>query len=209
MPIIVTAEEDILVEHEVVIEGPAPEGRFVAIFEDDGETGYFYALDTHVEGNAIQDALHVYNVASIADRAKPSFVKIGWSNDSQKAVLLINDFPHAVFDFSDRRGLCRTGFPPAQPGSAWSTKGHQWDDSAIALFKEPMVELTLQAFRLARQLRTQNGRVRPEADGCNESSNFSHRSANGTSVLADVDSDGIGSTVCGGISRVANVPAYR
>lgn len=135
MSIIVTAEEELLVGQELVLEGPSPVGRFVTVFEDDGDTGYFYALDTRVEGNSIQDALHIYNVANIMDRATASVVKIGWSEDSQKAVLLINNFPHAIFDFNSRRGFCQTGFPPTQPGGAWSTEGHHWDDAAVELFK--------------------------------------------------------------------------
>ena len=135
MPIIVTAEEEVLVGQETVIGGDAPDGRFATFFEDDGRTGYFYALDTQAENNQIQDALHIYNVDNVTDRAKPSVVKIGWSTDSQKAVLLINNYPHAVFDFSTCQGFCRTGFPPARQGAAWSSAGHQWDDSAVDLFK--------------------------------------------------------------------------
>lgn len=134
MPIIVTAEEEILVGRETVIEGAAPEGPFVAVFEDDGDTGYFYALDTQSEGNRIQDALHIYNVASVSDRARPSIVKIGWSQDSRKVVLLINAYPHAVFDFSARQGFCRTGFPPPRPDGRWSSGGHRWDDAVLDLF---------------------------------------------------------------------------
>jgi hypothetical protein len=135
MGIIVTAEEEILVGQETVIEGAAPDGRFATVFEDDGGTGYFYALDTQAKENQIQDALHIYNVDNVTDCAKPSVVKIGWSKDSQKAVLLINNYPHAVFDFSTCQGFCRTGFPPARQGGAWSSAGHQWDDSAVDLFK--------------------------------------------------------------------------
>jgi hypothetical protein len=135
MPIIVTAEEEILVGQETVIEGAAPDGRFATVFEDDGDTGYFYALDTLAEKNRIQDALHIYNVDNVTDRAKPSVVKIGWSKDSQKAVLLINNHPHAVFDFSTCQGFCRTGFPPARQDGPWSSGGHQWDDAVVDLFK--------------------------------------------------------------------------
>ncbi|TFW27321.1 DUF2251 domain-containing protein [Massilia horti] len=135
MPIIIAAEEVVFVGQESVVEGPAPDGRFATVFEDDGDTGYFYALDTQAKDNQIQDALHIYNVANVTDRSRPSTVKIGWSKDSQKVVLLINDDPHAVFDFSTRQGFCRTGFPPARIDGAWSSLGHQWDDSVIDLFK--------------------------------------------------------------------------
>jgi hypothetical protein len=45
MPIQLTAEQEFLVGQSTVVEGFAPEGPFVAIFEDDETTGYFYALD--------------------------------------------------------------------------------------------------------------------------------------------------------------------
>jgi hypothetical protein len=120
MPIQVTAEEEISVGVSSVVEGSAPESQYVAIFEDDGDTGYFYALDPSIEGNSIQNALHIYNVANVTDRVKPSLVKIGWSMDSKKVVLLINGYPHAIFDFEDKRAFCRTGFPPPPSAGLWT-----------------------------------------------------------------------------------------
>lgn len=134
MPICITAEEEFLVGQETVVEGPAPEGPFSAIFEDDGETGYFYALDSSASEQPIQDAVQIYNVANVTDRAKPSIAKVGWSKDNLKVALLINGHPHAVFDFEAKQGFCRTGFPPSPDGGVWSTRGHAWDDAAIGLF---------------------------------------------------------------------------
>jgi len=134
MPIQITSEREFLVGQPTVIEGPAPEGPLVVVFEDDGSTGYFYALDTSHEGQPIQDALQIYNVTNVSDRAKPSTVKIGWSLDNQKAVLLINGHPHAVFDFAAKQGYCRTGFPPPSPAGAWASQGHEWREAAIELF---------------------------------------------------------------------------
>lgn len=133
MPIYLAAESPLKVGQSTVIEAPAEEGTYVVVFEDDEDTGYFYALDTAVEGNAIQDALHIYNVADVSDKHKPSSVKIGWSADHSKAVLLINDYPHAIFDFTAKQGYCRSGFPP-QSGEDWSRHGHEWDDAALELF---------------------------------------------------------------------------
>jgi hypothetical protein len=106
----------------------------VAVFEDDGDTGYFYALDTSVEGNPFQDAVHIYNTANVTDREKPVFAAIGWSIDNKKVVLLINDYPHAIFDFDGKQGYCRTGFPPPNRSGKWSIGGHSWSESAIELF---------------------------------------------------------------------------
>lgn len=134
MPIQVTAEETISVGQASVVEGPAPESHYVAIFEDDGDTGYFYALDPSLKGNPIQDAVHIYNTSNVADREKSSVVKIGWSNDSRKVVLFINGYPHAIFDFEAKRGYCRTGFPPPSASGPWSNGGHAWSEEALQLF---------------------------------------------------------------------------
>jgi hypothetical protein len=134
MPIQITAEREFLVGQETAVEGQAPEGAYAVVFEDDETSGYFYALDTSHENQPIQDALHIYDVQNVSDRAKPSIVKIGWSLDSQKAVLLINGHPHAIFDFSSRQGYCRSGFPPPAPGGLWGSEGHEWQEAAIELF---------------------------------------------------------------------------
>jgi len=128
------AEQEIHVGEKVIIEGPSPAPPFVAVFEDDCETGYFYAVDRSRNKKAILDALHIYNVEQITDRNLPSTVKIVWSMDYKKAALLINGFPHAVFDFINRRGYCRDGFPPPN-GIEWSSGGHYWDEAALQYFK--------------------------------------------------------------------------
>jgi hypothetical protein len=133
MPAYLAAQNELFVGDGLVLEAPAGEGTYVVVFEDDEETGYFYALDTASAGNPIQTALHIYDVDSVADKDKPSQVKIAWSEDHRKALLLINDYPHAVFDFEARQGQCRTGFPlPMHNG--WSQTGQQWDDTALRHF---------------------------------------------------------------------------
>lgn len=134
MAIHVVAEKEFLVGDPTVIEGAAPNGPFVAVFEDDGDTGYFYALDRSMEGHPFQDAVHIYNTANVDDREKPVVATIGWSMDNKKVVLLINEYPHAIFDFEEKRGYCRTGFPPPNLDGKWSIGGHSWSDSAIQLF---------------------------------------------------------------------------
>jgi len=129
----VTAEETIRVGKKAVLQGPSPISRFCVVFEDDGETGYFYGLDTGLEEQSILDALHIYDVDDVADKENPSKVQIVWAADGLKAALVINRYPHAVFDFQSRRGYCRTGFP--QPDGDWTQHGHDWDDRAMDLFK--------------------------------------------------------------------------
>lgn len=59
MPINVVAKRQITVGTEEFVEGAAPDGSFVVIFEDDGDTGYFYALDRSQSGQPIRDAMHI------------------------------------------------------------------------------------------------------------------------------------------------------
>jgi hypothetical protein len=112
----------------------APGQLWSAFFEDDGETGYFYAVDLTRSENMILDALHVYDVANITDRDRPSTLTIVWSEDGFKCALLINGYPHAAFDFTAKRGFCRTNFPnfPSQSTDCWPSSDHRWSDAAIA-----------------------------------------------------------------------------
>jgi hypothetical protein len=134
MPIQVVAEHEYVVGQDTAIKGVAPTGNFLAIFEDNGETGYFYALDKSAEKQPIQDAVHIYNVANVVDKERPSILKIGWSSDSLKVVLLINGYPHAVFDFLNKQGYCRTGFPSRANNDKWSKSGHTWSEDVLELF---------------------------------------------------------------------------
>jgi hypothetical protein len=116
-----------------VIEAPSTKARFVVVFEDDGETGYFYGLDPSLGDEPILDALHIYNVESVKDRDRPSTLQIAWSPSGEHAALLINSHPHAVFDFAGKRGYCRTGFPA--PNRDWTSYSHEWDDAALRFFR--------------------------------------------------------------------------
>jgi len=127
----VTVEQMISVGEETVIEDSSPKTQFAVVFEDDGDCGYFYGLDTALE-NPILDALHIYNSDAVTDKNIPSKVQILWSYDGLKAALIINQYPHAVFDFEAKRGYCRSNFPP--PDESWTKFGHEWDDSARNLF---------------------------------------------------------------------------
>jgi hypothetical protein len=79
-------------------------------FEDDLETGYFYAFRVAAEG-VILDALHIYDVKDVVFKDELSKLNILWTLDGTIAALLINDYCHAVFDFEKRLGYCRNGFP--------------------------------------------------------------------------------------------------
>src|SRR5262245_15390371 len=87
------------------------DGRAAVVFEDDGVTGYVDACE--LVGCHILDAMQIYNVESVVDRDLAAEYKIGWSPGGHQALLLINGWPHAVFDFDREKGWCRSGFPPS------------------------------------------------------------------------------------------------
>jgi hypothetical protein len=131
MPVIVATIENGRPGDEIVLRSVAFAGGPTVVFEDDGETGTFYA---RARGDGpILDALHVYSVEDVADRARVAEFKIGWSASGRQAILLINGGVHAVFDFDREKGWCRSAFSAAAP--SWSLEGHQWDDACLAHFR--------------------------------------------------------------------------
>jgi hypothetical protein len=71
MPAKEVAKQDIRLGEEIVIEGASLTPPFGAVFEDDGESGCFYALDTTRVENPILDSLHIYYLESVTDRQLP------------------------------------------------------------------------------------------------------------------------------------------
>ena len=130
---VLVAEKVFLPGNKTTAMGASPKGRYQAVFEDDGETGYFYGLDSNSEKNPIVDALHIYNAKDVTDGNRESIAQIVWSSDGLKVGLYINDYPHAVFDFESKRGYSRTGFPP--PAGEFSKEGHGWSADAEKFFE--------------------------------------------------------------------------
>ncbi len=135
MPLTIVARESLRVGQPLVVDADSPIGRYAVVFEDDGEIGSFHAVDTDVEdGNPVRDALLVYVAADVTDAELASTLEIGWSADGLKALLLINDLPHAAFDFSTRQGWCLSGLPEAAADKGWSKAPRAWSDAVEALF---------------------------------------------------------------------------
>ena len=133
MTSILTKELLFTVGEEHFLDDLSPTNKTIAvIFEDDGDTGYFYAVNIE-NGIKILDTLHIYNVKNVVDKAQPSLAQIVWSRDGLNGALLINHYAHAVFNFDQCRGYCRSGFPPPSPNS--TKYGHEWDDQALIPFK--------------------------------------------------------------------------
>ena len=123
--------ETITIGTPITLECPSPKTRFAVIFEDDGETGYFYGLDLDQKKQPVLDALHIYDVKEILDANVSVMLEILWSLDGLKSCLAINGFKHAVFDFEARKAYCRSNYPP--PDRKF-TKSHKWNDEALEPF---------------------------------------------------------------------------
>ncbi len=116
------------------IASDSPSSSFSSVFEDDGETGYFYAYDRGNTENAILDAVQIYNVASVTDRDRDSEVEIIWSSDGFKAGLRIDGHLHAILDFESRKAYCRSNFPP--PSEAWAAPERvPWNEALAGLLR--------------------------------------------------------------------------
>ena len=120
----------------VVVASDSPVEPYSTIFEDDGETAYFHAYDRRPLAEQILDAVHIYNVSAVVDHSLESVVEIIWSDDGLKSALLINDYPHAVFDFTTKRGYCRTNFPNFQrtDEGGGMKDSHEWDEAVMEHF---------------------------------------------------------------------------
>jgi hypothetical protein len=128
MPIERGVEKDLVIGEKMVAETDSKTEPFAAAFEDDGETGYFYACDKNSE-TRIVDAMHIYNVEQ-SKHMPPMTVDIFWSSDGMVAALFIARVAHGVFDFGAKKGWCRSNFPP--PTDDWAKNGdHAWSDVAL------------------------------------------------------------------------------
>jgi hypothetical protein len=117
----------------VFVVNDSPCGPYSAFFDDDGEAGYFYAVDL-TSDNLILDVVPVYEAASASAPNRESSLSIVWSADGQKCALLIDGLPQAAFDFAARRGFTRTRVPITFRGdrSSWPNSDHRWSDTAVA-----------------------------------------------------------------------------
>ena len=91
--------------------------------------GWFFA---GLEGkkSPIIDAMYIY--PNNLTCCKEYRIEIIWSEDGLKAGLLIDCQLHAVFDFENRNGYCRTG--AARTGTYGFKLNHRWSDNALKPF---------------------------------------------------------------------------
>jgi hypothetical protein len=97
------------------LDSTAATGQKGVVFEDDGTTGYFYAIVPGPE-TTVLDALHVYDVADVDDKQIPVVAQLFWTVGETAAALIINGHCHALYDFERPAGYCRHAFPAAPNG---------------------------------------------------------------------------------------------
>jgi hypothetical protein len=132
---ILDIEESFIVGEDTFWKSDSPTESFGVVFEDDLNTGYFYAVNrTH--DSQIFDALHIYNVEDVVDKEKPCKIQIFWTDNGLIASLLINDYCHAIFDFNKRAGYCRNGFPECNSDWALISDRELTDDLVDTLIVE-------------------------------------------------------------------------
>jgi hypothetical protein len=88
--------------------------RLRCVFEDDGGTGYLYALD-HTDGSAqpIKDAVNIYTVDTANDL--DATFDFQWSDDGQRCVMKLDGEPVAIVDFQTKQLSARSNFPRTSP----------------------------------------------------------------------------------------------
>ena len=121
---------------DLFAESFSPESPYGVVFEDDGQTAYFYAVEKDKEGTGLRvlDALHILETGiepeegeeapepitdvPAAAAQKPAKLQIVWSRDWMKSALVIDGLCHALFDFIAHGGHNINEFPP--PNELWT-----------------------------------------------------------------------------------------
>lgn len=103
----------------------------MVVFQDDGQTGYFYAVDAP-EGKSPEmvDGVFVYTVDPLTSVA-PDIAEVRWSPDGDRAALFFGGVAQAAFDFARQRGFGRTPSQSAISGP-WPPHEHIWDPTVLA-----------------------------------------------------------------------------
>src|SRR5690349_13028998 len=102
----------ITIGEECFFESRSSDYNYTVMFEDDGETGYFYAaeVDPATEALAILDMLFVYDVSAVPATNKSMELSILWSADWKRCGLILGNSCQAVFDFEHKAGYNLTAF---------------------------------------------------------------------------------------------------
>ncbi|MEH7355396.1 DUF2251 domain-containing protein [Neobacillus drentensis] len=122
-------------EEDFVIDEISPDGKWLCVFEDDGETGYFYFCPMSLDGEmvGIADALWIYNQISpsIYECEK---VDIIWSEDSMKSIFIVDGECWGMFDLTSKRKLNA----PRENNSIVTIPLRIWEEGIPSELGEPL-----------------------------------------------------------------------
>jgi len=119
---------------DTFVECTSEENNYAVVFEDDTDTGYFYAIEVEpgTGKQHILDAVHIYNIEEVPEEYRKGNLKIIWSKDWLRCALIINNYCQAVFDFENHGGYCRNEFPP--PNAIWTQGDRKLTNEMVAAF---------------------------------------------------------------------------
>ena len=89
-----------------IIQSYSPDDKWIVVFEDNGETGYIYFCSSKENGelDKIVDNLWIYNqINPPIEKCKKVFII--WSDDSNRAGLIIDGECWGILDLTSKRKL--------------------------------------------------------------------------------------------------------
>lgn len=110
-------------------------GDHGVVFEDDGDTGYLYAVAfvprrLRAPKLRILDAFHLYDAAAVRDADRPLTGAIEWTADGAAVAVSIDGSVHVMVDVAAGIAMSVGAFPPPTPDSPFRSK--VWDERAFA-----------------------------------------------------------------------------
>jgi hypothetical protein len=121
-------ERAIRVGEPVVVDSRSPRlTDKIAVFEDDGDTGYLYAAEDGSDDTEVLDALHLYDAAGVRDADRDHTLQLVWDRAGVAVALVLNGWAHAMIDFERPLAMCIDDFPPPTGFVA----SHTWDEAAF------------------------------------------------------------------------------
>jgi hypothetical protein len=124
---------------DAFLSSDSPAVPWTAVFEDEGQSGYFYACDRsqQTQEHSIMDAMLIYNLSSFKEPDREYIASVQWSRDGQQCVLYIDGSAQALINFAAKQSCCRTNFPNflEEQGETWRKNSHAWDEEALRRFE--------------------------------------------------------------------------
>src|SRR5687768_4983642 len=88
------------------IQSESAEHAFVVVFEDDNETGYFYAAEKDATGSlSILDMLFVYDAQQVSAKEKKAKLSILWLTNCRRFALIFINTAILFFNFKTKEGI--------------------------------------------------------------------------------------------------------